>query len=88
MGEHVAQLVVAHLPDEGAALAERGQPRQRVCRRSSADFLARTHVGVERLGGFRVDQLHATLGKRMFGQKCVVARSKHIDNGIADRDNI
>ncbi len=88
MGEHIAQLVVTHLPDEGAALAQCREASQRVRRWSAADLLTRAHIGIERLGRLRVDQLHAALGQRMFGKECVIAGSKHVDNGIADRDNI
>ena len=88
MREHVAQLVVIDLTDEAAAFAERGKTRQRVGGRAAADFLRLPHVGIEAFRHIGVDQLHAALGQRMFGEEGVVATGQNVDNGVADRNDI
>ena len=86
--EDAAQLVVAHLADEGAAPAERSQPRHGVGRRAARDLDRRAHGGVERLGARAVDQGHGALGQVLGLEEGLVGLGQHVDDGVADADDV
>jgi hypothetical protein len=88
VGEDAAQLVVRHLAEEGAAPAEARQPRHRVGRRAAGRLHAWSHLGVERLGLSLVHQGHGALGDAGRGQKGVVGRRDHVDDGVADGGDV
>ena len=88
MAEHVAQLVVRDLAEIGDARAERGRDRAGVARRSAAAFLAGRHGGIQRLGRLGVDQHHRALVHVMARQERVVRARHHIDDGVADAEDV
>ena len=88
MAEHAAELVIGNLPDKAACLAERGHARDRVGARTAADLDPRLHPCVECIGARRVDQLHAALGQPFGGEKFLVSTRNHVDDRIANGNNI
>ena len=88
MAEDLAELVVGDLADEGALQAERGQPRQRVRRRTARKLARRGHRLVKFLGPRLVDQGHAAAIEIELLDQLLLARGNHVDHGIADGDHV
>jgi hypothetical protein len=88
MGEHLAELVVAHLADIGALAAERGDPGDRVAARAAGHLDAGSHRGVELLRPRLVDQHHAALGQLVRGQEGVIGMGNDVDDGVADPQHV
>ena len=88
MREDLAQLIVGDLSDERAFVAECCEPCQRVCRRTARNLARRTHGRIKLHSPCPVDQLHPALGQALTGEKIFTAIGEHIDNGIADRDDV
>ena len=88
MDEHLAKLIVGHLADESATLAERGEPRQRVRCRTAANLLPGTHFAIEigRLLG--ADQPHRAFLNANFREEFWRGTGDDVDDGIADGDDI
>ena len=82
------QEVVAHLADIGAGAAERGEAGHRVADRAARDLDRRPHHLVERLGARRVDQGHRPLDERLTREKRLFGMGDHVDNRIADADDV
>ncbi len=88
MAEDLSQQIVAHLADKGAAAAERGEASHRVGGRPARRLDRRPHPPVERLGALGVNQGHRPLDQPLFRQKVLLGMGDHIDDRIADADNI
>ena len=88
VAEDAAQLVVADLADEGAAPAERGDPGHGVGGRAAGDLDPRAHGVVERRRPRGVDQGHGALDQSLFGQQVVIGIRQHVDDGVADSDDV
>ena len=88
VAEHPAQQIVAHLADIGAVAAERGDPGHRVAGRPARGLDRRPHDPIERLGAFGVDQGHRPLDQRLLLEERLVGMGDHVDNGIADADDV
>jgi len=86
--KHLPEEIVAHLADIGAVAAQRGEPGHRVARRPARGLDCRSHHRVERLGPGRVDQGHRPFDERFPVEKPVIGVGDHIDDGIADADDI
>ena len=88
MGVEPADLVVPDLADIGGARAEIGDADDGVGRRAAGHFGRRPHVAVDRSGARLVDQRHAALGHAVAGQKALVGLHQHVENRIADPENV
>ncbi len=88
MGKRRAQGIVGHLADKAARRAQRCQPRQSIRRRSARNLARSTHARIQRLRLRLVDQGHAALGHAERDDLVFAGRRHHIDNRIADRDDI
>ena len=86
--EHLAEIIVAHLADIGAASAERGESGHRIAARPAGTFRRRPHLGIEEIGPIRTDQHHATLVQRVFGKKGVIGLHHDIDERVADTEEV
>ncbi len=84
MAEHLAELVVLHLADEGGLGAEGGEAGDGVGGRAAGNLHRRRHGVIERGGTLFVDQRHAALGDVMVLKELIVHAREHIDDGIAD----
>ena len=84
----LAEKIVANLADIGPAAAERGDAGHRVADRAARDLDRRPHHPIERLGARRVDQGHRPLDQPFAFEKRLVGMGDHIDDGIADADDI
>ena len=84
----LAEEVVAYLADIGTPPAKRGEAGHGVAHRSARDLDRRPHQRVERLGPLGIDQGHRPLDERLACEKRVVSAGDHVDNGIADADDI
>jgi hypothetical protein len=83
-----AEIVVGHLADEGCPPAERGDAGDRVPRRTTRALDRRRNRLVQRVGARRVDQMHRALGELLGDQKIVVDARHHVDDGVADAENV
>lgn len=88
MSENAAKLVVRHLADKATFAAQRCEPCKRVRCRATRNLKTRAHIEVKLFGLLSVDQLHAALGERVAGDEGVIFLGDHIDNGVADGDNV
>ena len=88
MGENRAKLVVLDLADIGRLATQMGNARNRVGRRSTADFLGGADPAVKINRALHVDQLHDAFADARLGQKCIIGAGQHIDHGVADSDNL
>ena len=86
--EGAAELVVLDLADEGAAPAEARDADDRVGGRAARNLHRRSHRVVDRLRARLVDQRHAALGHALLDQEIVVGAREHIDDGVADAENV
>ena len=88
MGVEAADLVVANLADIGGARAEIGDADDGVGSGAPGHFGGRAHIGVDRRGARLVDQRHAALGHAMAAEKGLVGLHQHVENRIADPENV
>ncbi len=88
MAEDRAELVVADLADERPFAAERGESGDGVGRRAAGDRDRWTHLVVERSGRIGVDQGHRPPVEAEALDDVVVGMADHVDNRIADPDNV
>ena len=63
-------------------------PGHRVAGRPARGLDRRPHDPVERLGAFGVDQGHRPLDQRLLLEECLVGMGDHVDNGVADADDV
>ncbi len=83
-----AELVGRDLADEAGASAERRDARRGIAGRSAADLMRRPHVRIKPLGLLGVDQPHRALDQPFGGQEVVAGIGDHVDDGIADAQDI
>ena len=83
-----AQLVRCNLADEAGAATQRGDASRGVARRSAANLVRRPHVRIEPLRLLGVDQPHRAFDQAFARQEIVVGIGDHIDDGIADAQDI
>ena len=88
VGVEAADLVVLDLADEGGAGAETGDADDGVGAGAAAHLGRRAHVLVDRGGAGLVDQRHAALGHAVAGEKTLVGLHQHVENRIADPENV
>ena len=88
VGIEPADLVVLDLADIGGAGAEAGDADDGVGGRAAGHFGGRAHVLVDRGGARLVDQRHAALGHAVAGEKTLVGLHQHVENRIADPENV
>ena len=88
VGIQPPDLVVPDLADIGGAGAEAGDPDDGVGRRAAGHLGRRAHVAVDRGGAGLVDQRHAALGHAVAAEKALVGPHQHIENRIADPENV
>ena len=72
----------------GEDRTELGDAGQGVGRRAAGGFQAGAAGRVELLGPGLIDQGHRALGELVGVEKAVIGLDEHIDDGVADRDNI
>ena len=83
-----ADLVVLDLADEGGAGAEAGEADDGVGAGAAAHLGRRAHVAVDRRRPRLVDQRHAALGHAVADQKALVGLHQHVENRVADPENV
>ena len=88
VGIEPADLVVPDLADIGGACAEIGDADDGVGRRAAGHFGRRAHVAVDRRGARLVDQRHAALGHAVAAEEGLVGLHQHVENRIADPENV
>jgi hypothetical protein len=88
VGIEAAQSVVAHPADEGRGQPQIADPRQRVRDRAAGRLGAVLHRAIKHLAAFALDQLHDALLDPHEIEKAVVALGQHVDDGVADTDNL
>ena len=88
MGVDAAQLIGLHLAEIGGLAAEGGHTRRGISRRAAGDFNGRPHAGIERFGARLIDQVHRAFDQAIILHKGVIHLGNHIDNGIANCQNI
>ena len=86
--EDLPEKVVAHLANISALAAERGDAGHGIPCRSARSLDRRPHHPVERLGPRRIDQGHCPLDEHLLREERVLGMGNHVDNGIADADDI
>ena len=86
--ENLAELIIGDLPDKRALVTQRRQPRERVRGRTARDFACRTHAAIQRNRGIAVDQAHRAAFEAFAREKLEVGVGNHVDDGIADRDDV
>ena len=88
MREHAAKLIILDLADESRARAEARDADDGVGGRAAGNLHRRPHRVVDRLRPRLVDQLHAALVHVLLDQEIVLGARKHVDNGVADAENV
>ena len=63
-------------------------PGHRVAGRPARRLDRRPHHPIKRIGALGIDQRHRSLDQRLFLQKRFIGTRDHIDNRIANTDNI
>ena len=84
----LAQQVVADLADVAGLAAERRDAGDGIAGRAAGSLDAGAHGAVDRLGARLVDQRHRALVHRLGGEEGVVGLADHVDDGIADADDV
>ena len=84
----MAQGVIGDAADESRRQAKVAQPRDGVADRAAGRLGALGHRGIKLFGAVAVDQLHDALFDAHRGQEFIVALRDHIDDGVADADNL
>ena len=88
VGIEGADLVGLDLADEGGAGAEAGDADDGVGAGAAAHFGRRPHILVDGGRAGLVDQRHAALGHAVAGEKALVGLHQHVENRIADPENV
>ena len=88
MGKDRAQLVIAHPADEAGPAPQLGDAGQGVGGGAAGGFQARADAGVEPLGLGFIHQGHGALGQAVVIEDVVLGLDQHINNGVADADDI
>ena len=88
VGKDAAQLVVAHAANEASTAAELGDGRHGVGHRAARGFNARAHGAIEGLGLLLINQGHGALGEPLAFEESVVALGEHINDGVANANDI
>ena len=88
VGVEAADLVVLDLADKGGAGAETGDADDGVGAGAAGHLGRRAHVAVDRGGAGLVDQRHAALGHAVADEKALVGLHQHVENRIADPENV
>ena len=88
VGVEGADLVGLDLADEGGAGAETGDADDGVGAGAAAHLGRRAHILVDRGGAGLVDQRHAALGHAVAGEKALIGLHQHVENRIADPENV
>ena len=83
-----AELVVGDLTDERGVEPERRRAGHAVRRRAAADLPARPHRRIEIARVVRCQELHTALRQAPLNEEGIVAGRDHIDDRIADRNNV
>ena len=83
-----ADLVVLDLADIGGAGAEAGQADDGVGGGAAGHFGGLAHIGVDRRGARLVDQRHAALGHAVLDQKIVFRPHQHVEQRVADGEDV
>jgi hypothetical protein len=88
VGEDAAEPVLLHLAHERRPRPETRHPHDGVGGRAARDFNRRAHGVVDRGRPGLVDQRHGALAHAMPDQEVVLGARDHVDNGIANADNV
>jgi hypothetical protein len=88
VGEHCAELVVAHLAQVLRGAAERGDPDDRVRRRPAGDLDGGAHRVVDLGRTGLIDQRHRALRHPQAIDEVVALVADHVDEGVADPDHV
>ncbi len=88
MREHIAQLIIPDLAEIRGPTTERRDPRCGVASRAPGNLDCRPHVAIELIRRLLIDQPHHPLGQTMFGEERILDPRQHIDNRIADAQNV
>ena len=88
VGKDAAKLVVAHPADEAGAAAQLRNTRQGVGGGAAGGFQAGANAGVEPLGLRFIHQGHGALGEFQVVELVVVGMHEHVNDGVADADNV
>ena len=83
-----AELIGLHLAEIGGLAAEGGNAGGGVAGRAAGDFDGLAHVGIERFGARLVDQVHRALDQPMPADEAVLDPRDHVDDGIADAQDV
>ena len=86
--EGAAEFVVLHLADEGRARSEARHADDGVGGRAARAFHRRAHRLVDLLRTRLVDQRHGAFVHALSHQKIVLGAGDHVDNGVADADDV
>ncbi len=86
--EHLTQIVGAHLSDVGGTATEAGDTADRVGRRTAAHLDGRAQRLVQVKCAVGVDESHRTLGECLAMNERVIGLSDHVDERIADSDDV
>ena len=76
------------LPTKAPRAAQARDADDRVGGRAAGNLHRRAHGLVDRFRALLVDQRHAALGHALLGQEIVVGAREHIDDGVADAEDI
>ena len=74
--------------DEGGLQPQRAGAGDGVGDRPAWRLMAFLHRGIEHFGPVRFDQLHDALLDPHMGQEVVIVLRDHVDDGIADADEL
>jgi hypothetical protein len=88
VGEDLAQLVVLHPADEGGVAAKRSDAGNSVGHRTTGHLNRRPHRSIEALGIGLIDEPHGALDETLDNEEVVVDARQHIDDGVADAEDI
>ena len=83
-----AELVGGDLADEAGPPSERRDSSSGIAGRTAADLMGRTHVRIESLGFFCVDQAHRAFHQSLLGEEVVGGVGNHVDDGVTDAQDI
>jgi hypothetical protein len=88
VAKHLPQRVIGHPADIGDAGAQRGGNGAGIGGRPTAGLGRRRHRGIQAVGGRGVDQRHRPLVHVVARQKLVMHGSDHIDDRVANAENV
>ena len=88
VAERAAELIVLDLADKGRSPPRHDKPDNGIGRRAAGDLDRRAHGVIDRLGTRLVDQRHRAFVHALLEQKIFFGAGDHIDNRIADAENV